>query len=304
MKRSSLAFASALVLLVFLACADSLQNKVGKDTSAQEPSPEAVSRQLSAEAKRLLRRGDDAKAIVHARDALRQHESNVEAMLVIAEVFCKQGKHELAISVTDSILEIDALSDEEKSQAYNSRAFAYLQAGDRKKAFDSARLAAELDDENATAWNNLGVLYMWKGQPEVAETCFDYVTEIDPEFVEAQLNLGVALRANGKLTEAESAFHRVVELRPDWADVHFNLGVLYLDAQKIENLDTIAKLQTAMREFETYKSLASKDTTSVEPSAQLMGNELVSVARADLYIKTANERIESEKPVTAPPSTN
>jgi Tfp pilus assembly protein PilF len=261
------------------------------------------SREKSGKAKQLLRSGSFDKAISQARDALREHEQNVEAMLVIAECFYKQGKHELVLSVTGSILKVDAkvLSPEEKSQAYNLMAFAYLQAGKRGEAFNSFKSAAETDANNVSAWNNLGVQYMWKGDTATAETCFSYAISLDAKFAEAQLNYGAALRANGKLPEAEAAYREVAKLRPDWAEVHFNLGVLYLDAEQIPNHDEIAKLNAAIKEFESYKSLVSKGTTSVERSksqrgpTDAMGNELVSVSQADLYIKSANKSIESEQ---------
>src|SRR5690606_36110477 len=100
------------------------------------------------------RAGDGDKAVTAARDALRDHEQNVEAMLVIAEAFYKQGKHELVQSVTGSILNVDAkvLTPEEKSQAYNLMGFAYLQSGSRIDAFKSFKSAAETDQGNASAW--------------------------------------------------------------------------------------------------------------------------------------------------------
>jgi Tfp pilus assembly protein PilF len=262
------------------------------------------SREKSAKAKQLLRGGQNDKAITEARDALREHEQNVEAMLVIAEAFYKQGKHELVQSVTGSILKVDpkVLTPEEKSQAYNLMGFAYLQAGKRPDAYVAFKNAAETDPNNASAWNNLGVQYMWRGDSKTAESCFEYATTLDGKFAEAQLNWGAALRANGKLTEAETAFRQASKLRPDWAEVHFNLGVLYLDAEKLANFDEITKLDAAIAEFEKYKDLVGKGNTSIERSSgksrgssDAMGNELVSIAQADLYIKAANKGIEAEE---------
>ncbi len=261
------------------------------------------SRQLSAKAKQLLRAGDEDKAIAEARLALREHEQNVEAMLVIAEAFYKQGKHELVLSVTNSILKVDAkvLLPTEKSQAYNLMGFAYLQGGQRVDAFTSFKSAAETDDQNASAWNNLGVQYMWRGQPDVAESCFEYATTLDGKFAEAYLNHGAALRANKKFPEAEKAMQQAAKLRPDWAEVHFNLGVLYLDGEALDS-DVERRNRLAIDEFERYKEMAAKGGTSLERSASkrtgptdAMGNELVSIAQADLYIKAANKGIESEQ---------
>lgn len=267
----------------------------------QEKAKMTRSRKHSAKAKQLLRSNQGDKAVAEARRALREHEQNVEAMLVIAEVFYRQGKHELVQSVTGSILKVDAkvLSPEEKSQAYNLMGFAYLQAGKRVDAFRSFKSAAETDDKNASAWNNLGVQYMWRGDPKTAESCFSYAAELDPKFAEAHLNHGASLRANGKLTEAELAFNSAAKLRPDWAEVQFNLGVLYLDADQIGTFDEIAKLEACIKAFERYKSLVGQGKSSLERSTKqsgptdAMGNELVSVAQADLYIKAANKAIES-----------
>ncbi|PRP96345.1 tetratricopeptide repeat protein [Enhygromyxa salina] len=269
----------------------------------QEKAKMKRSRQTSAKAKQLLRSGQNDKAITEARNALRDHEQNVEAMLVIAEAFYKQGKHELVLSVTGSILKVDpkVLGPEEKSQAYNLMGFAYLQGGSRGKAFEAFKNAAETDENNSSAWNNLGVQYMWRGEPATAQSCFEYAVSLDAKFAEAHLNLGSAQRANGQLVEAEAAFRTASKLRPDWAEIHFNLGVLYLDAEQIPKHDETAKLDAAIKEFETYKSLVAKGKTSVERSKQkrgptdAMGNELVSVAQADLYIKAANKGIESEE---------
>ncbi|KIG13734.1 trans-sialidase [Enhygromyxa salina] len=269
----------------------------------QEKAKMKRSRQTSAKAKLLLRSGQSDKAIAEARNALRDHEQNVEAMLVIAEAFYRQGKHELVLSVTGSILNVDpkVLGPEEKSQAYNLMGFAYLQAGSRGEAFKSFKNAAETDDKNSSAWNNLGVQYMWRGEPVTAQSCFEYAVSLDAKFAEAQLNLGSAQRANGQITEAEASFRTASKLRPDWAEIHFNLGVLYLDAEQIPKHDETAKLDAAIKEFETYKALVAKGKTSVERSKQkrgptdAMGNELVTVAQADLYIKAANKGLESEE---------
>lgn len=269
----------------------------------KEKAKMARSRKHSAEAKKLLRSNQGDKAIEKARAALREHEQNVEAMLVIAEAFYKQGKHELVQSVTGSILKVDdkVLSPEEKSQAYNLMGFAYLQAGRRSDAFTAFKNAAETDEHNASAWNNLGVQYMWRGDPQTAESCFAYAVSLDPKFADAHLNHGAALRANGKLGEAEQALQSAAKLRPDWAEVHFNLGVLYLDATSIPKLDEIAKLDAAIKEFESYKQLVAKGKTSIERSKKkrgptdAMGNELVTPTQADLYIKAARKGIESEE---------
>jgi hypothetical protein len=67
----------------------------------------ALSRQQSAQAHTALRTGSVQQAIELSREALRIHEQNVDAMLVMAEAYLKQGKHELAQTVTGSALAVD-----------------------------------------------------------------------------------------------------------------------------------------------------------------------------------------------------
>ena len=262
------------------------------------------SREKSGKAKQFLRAGSLDKAITQARDALREHEQNVEAMLVIAECFYKQHKHELVISVTVSILKVDpkVLSPEEKSQAYNLMAFAYLQSGQRVDAFNSFKSAAETDEHNSSAWNNLGVQYMWKGDTATAETCFQYAVSLDAKFYEAQLNYGA--RATGQ-RQAERRLRPRIATSPSSAPTgprSTSTSACCISTRSRSRTTTRSPSSAPrFKEFETYKSLVSKGTTSVERRksqrgpTDAMGNELVSVAQADLYIKSANKSIESEQ---------
>ncbi len=264
----------------------------------------AASRDVSAKAKQALRSGDLTRAIEEARQALRVHEQNVEAMLVIAEAFFKQGKWEITQGVATAVLDVDPrrLTPQESSQAYNLRGFAYLSDDKREQAKKMFRSAAEIDAKNAAAWNNLGVQYMQDGDFETAATCFKYATDIDASFTKAQLNYGTALRGQAKLVEAEAQFQKMISKQPSYAAAHFNLGVLYLDAEDFPNLDLRARYNKAITAFTKYKELAisqghkSADDSSLSAMerAMLSSRKLVSPEQADLYIELAKKGIERE----------
>lgn len=264
----------------------------------------AASREVSARAKQALRSGDLTRAIEESRQALRVHEQNVEAMLVIAEAFFKQGKWEITQGVATSVLDVDprVLSPQESSQAYNLRGFAYLAEGKAETAKKMFRSAAEMDAKNAAAWNNLGVQYMQDGDYGTAATCFRYASEVDAGFTKAQLNYGTALRGQGKLVEAEAQFQKMIANKPSYAAAHFNLGVLYLDADTFPNLDTRARFNKAIGAFTKYKELAISqgEKPADDPSLTAMeramasSRKLVSPDQADLYIELAKKGIERE----------
>jgi Flp pilus assembly protein TadD len=282
----------------------------GKRPQDRDPEEEkrkmSLSRERSKAAVTALRSGDLEKAISEARQALRIHEQNVEAMLVIGEAMYKQGKFEIAQSVCASALKVDPVmrTDVETSRVHNILGFAYLAEHKRAAAMTEFRKAADLDPKNASAWNNLGVQYSWQGDHKTAESCFRYATELDGRFVGAVLNLGASLRGLGRLPEAEQAFRRALELQSNLAFAHFNLGVLYLDAESFGDMDVEQRLNKSIVELSRYKELAiaagadrpdpEKSLTSAVGLSAL-GNELVSPDQADMYIEAAKKGIEREQ---------
>lgn len=286
------------------------QRVLPKDRDPEEEKRKmSLSRQRSKAARDAFDSRRYDQAIQEARQALKIHEQNVEAMLVIAEVFYVQKKYEIVQSVTSSVLQVDPeiLAPDEASQAHNLRGFAYLALGQDDAALQAFRKAADGDPNNATAWNNVGVQYLVQGDAQTAASCFAYAVQLDPAFAQAHLNHGSALRKQGQLVAAETAFKRALELRKDLPEAHFNLGVLYLDADPFPELETTVRLNRAITELTRFKQSAMKTgaatpTTTSEskmPGAgrdpSEFGNELVTLAQADLYIEAARKGIEREK---------
>ena len=286
------------------AAAQEVLKKVKDRDPEEEKKKMARSKAVSAEARSKLVRGSQTEAIQSAREALKIHEQNVDAMLVIAEAYYQQKKYELVNVVTSSALQVDAKirTPEESSRAYNLQGFALLGLGEGIKATQAFKKAAEVDDKNASAWNNLGTRYLEAGDVATATGCFQYALELDPRFPQAQLNYGAALRAQGKWEEAEAALRKALELRANWAEAYFNLGVLYLDADPYPNLDTKTRLNKAIQSLSKYRELAIADTggspTKKGPGIGGDGKAPpppVSKERADDYIRLAKKGIEREE---------
>lgn len=282
----------------------------------EEKKKMSLSKQRSAQARQMLEAGRLADAVTHSREALKIHEQNVDAMLVIAEVFYRQGKYELTQAVTATALAVDPeiRTPQESSTAHNLMAFALLAMGREEGATKAFRAAAEADDKNAAAWNNLGTRYLAAGDHQTALSCFDYALELQPNFAKAHLNRGAALRAAGQWQAAEQAFNQALKLQPSYAEVHFNLGVLYLDADPYPGLETVPRLERAISHLSKYRELAIAEGTQGpskpgvpgavgKPGGGKMAKGKpdsgapppVSVARADDYIRIAKKGIEREQ---------
>ncbi len=279
----------------------------GKDLpKVQDRDPEeekrkmAQSRQRSGQARKMLEEGKFTEAVTNARAALKIHEQNVDAMLVLGQVFYREGKNELVVSVTTTALAVDekARTPADTSAVYNLQGFALASLGKDQMATQAFKKAAEADDKNAAAWNNLGTRYLRAGDVATAASCFQYALELQPNFAKAHLNYGAALRGQGKLVEAEAEIRKAMTLQRNYAEAHFNLGVLYLDAPAMGDMSNTQRLQTAIDNLERYKQLSGGRAPS-EPLAKGLGSKKriapASSDRADDYIRLAKKGIEREE---------
>ncbi|MCA9694185.1 MAG: tetratricopeptide repeat protein, partial [Myxococcales bacterium] len=286
---------------------------------AEERRKLEASRKVSATANQALKSGNLIRASDLAREALRVHEQNADAMLVLAEVFYKQKKYELALSVTSTVLQIDerVRTAEDTSRAYNVKGFSYLAMGKQTVATRSFRKAAETDARNASAWNNLGAQYLRTGNIKSAIDCFAYATRLDPRFYKAHLNHGSARRANREWKAAEAAYATALKLHPDYPEAYFNLGVLYLDADPYPGVETVDRLKKSIAYFGKYRTLAiaagAKDTQGGDPADDVArvgkakakatsdadkpdpSNNAVGLRQADLYVEIAQKGLDRER---------
>ena len=67
--------------------------------------------------------------------------------------------------------------------------------------------------------------------------------QLQPGFAKAHLNLGDAYRGLKEYERAQAEYQQALQLFPNYADAVFNLGILYLDADKMPNMDTFAKAE-------------------------------------------------------------
>jgi|SRR5882672_377296 len=145
-------------------------------------------------------------------------------------------------------------------RAYQSRGFAYLQAGRYPDALRDFEQAMALNPRDPNAYVGRGTLFARTGSydraladygkaieidPEYAEAyakrCFtkmlldrprdalhdcEKATALDPRHRDAQTNLGVVYAALNRPAEAEASYRRALDIEPSNADANFNFGVL------------------------------------------------------------------------------
>jgi tetratricopeptide (TPR) repeat protein len=271
--------------------------KVQDRDPEEEKRKMARSRAQSAKAEDALTSGRLDPAIEAAREALRLHEQNVHAMLVIAEAYYRQNKYEIVQAVITSALAVDPKirTPAETSRLYNLQGFALLAMAKDSLATQSFKKAAENDDKNASAWNNLGTRYLEAGDVKTARSCFAYAVDLDARFYKAHLNLGAAQRAESQWKDAEASFLTALKLRPSYPEAYFDLGILYLDADPFPGLDATQRLNKSISYLTKYRELASASSSS-RPAAKgtAAKSDPPAATReiADDYIRVAKKGLE------------
>jgi Tfp pilus assembly protein PilF len=223
----------------------------------------------------LVQTGNLEEAATEAKRVLKDDERNVRAMQVLAQVFARQKKWELARTV----LENARLIDPRDAATHNALGLVQLQLKTstlRAQAMESFATAARLKPDFAEALSNHGAILNEAQDFESAVPLLERAVAAAPDYASAHMNLGNAYRGTGKLAQARAEYERVLALQPKDVDPWFNLAILHLDSE-IPNVDTIVRYETAVQHFETFTKSGGKDD------------------RVEQYVKDAKKAIEKEK---------
>jgi tetratricopeptide (TPR) repeat protein len=213
-----------------------------------------------------LHAGKYEEVIRKAKQILRRDETNVEAMLVMAEANIQLDRGELAEAILDRAIELRP----NRAEIYFKFAKIRANADKLTEAIAVLERAIKRRKNYPEAHNNLGVLYHEAGDYNSAVKEFRAAIGDYPDFKEAYLNLGNSLKGLQKYKKAEKAFKRALAIDSSYADAFFNLGVLYLDSD-IEGIDKIAQLNTSIDYLTKYQSAAGGRVGSDDPAAKYIG---------------------------------
>jgi tetratricopeptide (TPR) repeat protein len=246
----------------------------------RQPPPAVIPAAETQAAEQAYRSGRYEAAVAQAKSALNKNERYTPAMLVMAKAYYKLGKTEWTRKLWE-MMQANGASDAEKSEIYQLLAFLEVQQKNVPGAIELFKKAANARPDNAVIWNNLGGQYLLAKNYREATPVLEKATQLQPGFSKAFLNLGSAYRGLKEYERAQGAYQRALEVFPNYADAVFNLGILYLDADKMPNVDTIARLNTAISYFQKYR--------------QMMGSAVPVSDPVDTYIAEAQDKITKEQ---------
>jgi tetratricopeptide (TPR) repeat protein len=252
----------------------------GTALAKREPPPVVIPTAETAQADQLFRAGKYQEAVAAAKAALNKNERYTPAMLVMAKSYYKLHKYEWMKKLWE-MMQANGASDAEKSDIYQLLGFLEVDNKNVPGAIALFKQAAEARPDNAILWNNLGAQYLTAKNYSEATPVLEKAVQLQPGFAKAHLNLGDAYRGDKQYEKAHAEYDKALQLFPNYADAVFNLGILYLDADKVPNMDLFAKENTAIQYFTKYK--------------QMMGGTVPAGDPAETYITEAQEAIKKEE---------
>ena len=247
----------------------------------REPPPAVIPADEVKAAQKLYDARNYQGAVIQAKAALNKNERYTPAMLVMAKAYFKLGKNEWVKTLGDMMKNAGA-SEAERSDIYQMLAFMEVEKKNTPGAIEQFRKAAEARPDNAILWNNLGAQYLVVKNYREAGPVLEKSVQLQPTFTKAHLNLGSAYRGVKQFDKALAEYKQALALFPRYADAVFNLGILYLDADKMPNMDVTAKLNTSITYLQQYKQM-------------LIGAGQPVPAEADAYLNEAQEGIKKEQ---------
>ena len=253
---------------------------VGPALARRQPPPAVIPTEETQKARDLYKVGRYPDAVLAAKAALNKNERYTPAMLVMAKSYYKLHKYEWMKKLWE-MMQANGASNAEKAEIYQLLAFLEVDQKNVPGAIQLFKQAAEAKPDDAILWNNLGAQYLAAKNYADATPVLERASQLQPGFAKAHLNLGDAYRGLKQYERAQEEYQKALQLFPNYADAVFNLGILYLDADKMPNMDLFAKENTAIQYFQKYK--------------QMMGGTLPPSDPAEGYIAEAQDKIKKEE---------
>jgi len=239
---------------------------------------------LYAEVLVEARRYDEAW--MAARRALRCDERFVPALIALTKASRAQGRDELADSILDQAMSIDA----------NVAELHFLmgeklkdEPGRLRDALQAYQKAVQLRPDYTEARMALGIQLLAGGNYAGALSHFQVAQRLVPGLPAVHVNLGDAYRASERWTDAQQAYRRALELETKLPEAHFGLGLLYLSAAgDFPGLDEVSALEKSVDEFKLYRNQMGPRLRRDDQSEEYLRD-------LDRMIQRARRRIERDK---------
>jgi predicted O-linked N-acetylglucosamine transferase (SPINDLY family) len=173
-----------------------------------------------SEGRRALEADDFAGAEAHARRALAQDASDLEALRLLGASLLYQARYAEALGP----LEAAHRAAPHKGSGHRL-GYCHLALGDFAGAAQVLQREVQAFPDLVNAHLALGVALVQLQRQEEALAAFLEAARLDPGSAEAQSNAGNVLAALGRHDEALAQLRQAAQAQPGLADPHFNLGV-------------------------------------------------------------------------------
>ncbi len=211
----------------------------------------------NAEVKSIAK--DHATAQQLAQDALRMDPNFKDAMVTIARDHYRARKMDLAKYALQAVLEgfgdATPARDKENAEAHLLRGLIMRESGSRIVALKDFEAASAKRPDLVEALVNLGSMRLEAGNANEALAPLESATRFAPNLALAHLNLGDNYRLLQRYADAKTEFDKALALDSSLAAAHYDLGLMYLTAQSIPGTSADQQVSTAIKEFETYKTM-------------------------------------------------
>lgn len=202
-------------------------------------------------------------AINAARAALRRDERFVPAMIVLIKANLRLERTELAESILEQALGIDASN----AELHFLKGRVQLGQNQLAQAMQSFRRAVELRPDFADARMALALQMLAGANYTEAVQQFEAVSRLVAGVPEVQLGLGNAYRATKQWEKSKNELDRVIAAAPRSAEAHYGLALLYLEAgADFPGADLMTALQRSQQEFRAYRELMGSRLARDDPS--------------------------------------
>lgn len=226
------------------------------------------------------------EAWMAARRALRCDERFVPALIALVKASRAQGRDELADSILEQAMEVDANVAElhflrgEKLKS---------EPGRLRDAMAAYQRAVELRPSYAEARMALGIQLLAGGNYEGALSHFQAAEGLVPMLPAVHVNLGDAYRAIRRWSDAQRAYRRALQLKSRLPEAHYGLGLLFLTAAgDFPGLDEITAYEKAVDELKTYRAEMGPRLAKDDQSAEYLRD-------LDRMLTRARRRLEREQ---------
>jgi tetratricopeptide (TPR) repeat protein len=262
----------------------------------RQPPPAVMPINETAEAQKLFNAGNYDGTVRQAKVALTKNDKYTPAMLMMAKGYFKLRKYEWVRHLW-KMMQANNATPAEQAEMYHLLAWMEIEKKNSPGAIDLLKKATDSGPQNPIYWNNLGAEYLEAKNYRDAAPVLEKAVELNPTFTKAFLNLGSAYRGLKDYDKAVGSYRKALQLFPNYADAVFHLGILYLDAESMPNMDTIAKLNTAIGHFQRYKQMMGSllNRNGIDPVDTYMAEAQDKIVKEQKKIERTKAQAERER---------